>query len=307
VNDAVISPPWRPDRVIAFSRDLAPAQALASRIGVPCGQIIAHPFPDGETRVRVPLGREATALYCSLDRPNARLLELVLAASAARDQGVRDIMLIAPYLPYMRQDIAFAAGEAVSQKVVGALLAQHFDRLLTIDPHLHRTRTLAQIFDRKPAFALSATRAFARELAPLCDGKSCLVVGPDIESAPLAIGLADALGLPCAIAAKVRAGDRDVHISGLPDTLAGRGIIIIDDIVSSGATLATLAGHLRSRGAGTIDVCVTHALCDDSAINLINASGVRTFISCDSVAHPTNRVSAASVIADAFQGQDAPG
>jgi ribose-phosphate pyrophosphokinase len=300
------SPTWRPERVIAFSRDLGPAQALASRIGVPCGEITTHTFPDGETRVQVPLGRVATALYCTLDRPNGKLVELVLAASAARDQGVQDLMLIVPYLPYMRQDIAFAAGEAVGQKVVGALLAQHFDRFLTIDPHLHRTRTLAQVFDHKPAVALSATPAFARELAPRWEGKACLVVGPDVESAPLAIGLADALGLPYAVAAKVRAGDRDVDISGLPDTLAGKGIIIIDDIVSSGATVATLAGHLRSRGAGTVDVCVTHALCDESAVTLIRASGVRTFMSCDSVPHPSNRVSAAAIIADAFQGQDAP-
>src|SRR3546814_1718571 len=76
----------------------------------------------------------------SLDHPYAKVLPLLFAADTARDLGARRIVLVAPYLAYMRQDIRFHAGEAVTSRTFAAILSRHLDWLVTVDPHLHRDR-----------------------------------------------------------------------------------------------------------------------------------------------------------------------
>ena len=108
--------------VFAFSVRAA-AERLAQALGVPCRTVTVHRFPDGESLVRVEPSPETAFLYRSLDHPNDKLVELLLAVSALRANGAAKVVLIAPYLAYMRQDIAFHDGEAISQRVVGKLLA----------------------------------------------------------------------------------------------------------------------------------------------------------------------------------------
>ena len=122
-------------------RGLARRIALAGRLGA--AAIARHRFPDGEIRLTLPprLPRRVVMLR-SLNLPNEKLLELLLAAQTARELGAHEVTLVAPYLAYMRQDCAFAPGEAVSQRHVGGFLAALFDRLVTVDPHLHRVAAL---------------------------------------------------------------------------------------------------------------------------------------------------------------------
>lgn len=95
--------------------------------------------------------------YCSLDKPNNKLIELFLAAAGARDMGARTVSLVAPYLCYMRQDKAFHCGEVVSQQVIGNLLAGYFDNVITVDAHLHRVHHLADAVPVSQAVNITAT------------------------------------------------------------------------------------------------------------------------------------------------------
>src|SRR3546814_15562090 len=97
-------------------------------------------FPGGESAVRPLTGvtDKCVDLVCTLARPDEGFLSLVFAADAARDLGVREVTLVAPYLSYMRQDRSFQLGEAVSSKSFARLVSATFDRLVTVDPHLHR-------------------------------------------------------------------------------------------------------------------------------------------------------------------------
>ena len=119
-------------------------------------------FPDRETLVRVsrPVGRQAV-LVRSLDEPNVKVFEVLLAADALRRAGARSLTLVCPYLSYMRQDKVFRAGEPISQLVVGRLLSTGFDRVITLEPHLHRVRNLGQVFQCR-AESLSAAPLIAR-------------------------------------------------------------------------------------------------------------------------------------------------
>ncbi len=115
------------------------AARLAAAAGLSLGPIERHRFPDGELKLRLPTPLPArVVLLRSLHRPNEKLVELLLAARAARELGAMHLTLVAPYLAYMRQDVAFAPGEAVSQRIVGRWLADLFNAVVTIDPHLHR-------------------------------------------------------------------------------------------------------------------------------------------------------------------------
>ena len=105
-----------------------------------------------------------TILYASLDRPNEKLIVLSFAADALRRGGAKRLILLAPYLCYMRQDAAFRDGEAISQKVIGALIAGCVDRVITVDAHLHRTPDIRAVFPGIVSDNLSAMQPIAETL-----------------------------------------------------------------------------------------------------------------------------------------------
>ncbi len=260
-----------------------------------------HHFPDGESLVRLPEALPAEVVFfTSLDRPNARLIELELAAAAALELGATRLTLIAPYLCYMRQDIAFHPGEAVSQHIIGALLARHFDTLVTVDPHLHRTEHLAEAVPVRRAVTLTAAPAMAAALHER--GDTPVLLGPDEESEQWVARIAGMAGLDFGIARKRRSGDRDVHIT-LPEIeLAGRNVVLVDDIASTGRTLVETARALGTRNVKSVSVMVTHALFVGDAIAQLHAAGVTDIISTDSVRHDSNRIPLAELLATGLNG-----
>ena len=125
------------------SRDAA---RLAARLGISFHEIAIHGFPDGEIRVTATPASSVTIVYASLDRPNEKLIALTLAAEALRRGGAKRLVLLAPYLCYMRQDTAFHDGEAISQKIIGALIAGCVDRVITVDARLTARSTSERCF-----------------------------------------------------------------------------------------------------------------------------------------------------------------
>src|SRR3546814_19604917 len=105
-------------------------------------------FPDGETYVRLlsEVKDKAVDLVCTLARPDDGFLRLIFAADAARELGACQVNLIAPYLSYMRQDCRFQPGEAVTSRSFARLVSSSFDRLLTVDQHLHRYQALSPLY-----------------------------------------------------------------------------------------------------------------------------------------------------------------
>lgn len=285
-------------RVLGFD-DYAPqARALAAALGVQCDLVDVHRFPDGESRVRLPERLPGDVVVCrSLDQPNDRLVELLLVAETARALGATRLTLVAPYLCYMRQDVAFHPGEAVSQRIVGRFLAGLFDAVVTVDPHLHRVRTLAEAVPAQRAVALSAASTMGEFLAGR--GSRALLIGPDRESEQWVSVVASRAALEYAVADKTRHGDRSVAIR-LPERgYAGADVVLVDDLASTGRTLAVAARELRAAGARRVDVLVTHALFVGAAHEELIAAGVTDIWSSDSIAHPTNAFALAPLLAAA--------
>jgi ribose-phosphate pyrophosphokinase len=275
------------------------ANRLAGALDSACRIVDIHRFPDGESRVRLPVDLPAHVVLCrSLNQPNDKLVELMLAARTARELGARTLTLAAPYLCYMRQDMAFTPGEAISQSIVGEWLGWLFDRVVTVDPHLHRTHALEDVLPGADAVALSAAPAMSEYLRHLPD--SPLLVGPDDEARQWVQQIAELSGVEFAVASKQRSGDRDVDVK-LPDfECRGRTVVLVDDIISTGETMAAAARHAKADGASEIHCLVTHALFCGEALKLLHSAGVASIVSTDSIAHESNRIHLAPVLADAI-------
>lgn len=294
--------------VHAMPGSAVPARTLATWLDLPCRDIAVHRFPDGESLVRVATVDDTVLLYGSLDNPNGKLIEMMLAASAFRDGGAARLVLVAPYMCYMRQDIAFQAGEAVSQRVVGRFLADLFDRIVTVDPHLHRTPDLAEVFVGCETTVLSAAgllSAAIKEEGSLDEGP--VLVGPDAESRQWVEAVAGPLQADVLIGEKHRQGDRQVRIElPEPGRTRGRTALIVDDLVSSGVTLSVCAARLLDAGAARVEALAVHALCGDDDLAAMRRAGIARLRSTDSVVHASNAFSLAPLLAEALTGEDRP-
>ena len=280
------------------------AKRLAARLGLSCGEISVHRFPDGELRVAVAPATDTTILYAPLDQPNDKLIALLFAAEALRRNGAKRLVLVAPYLCYMRQDAAFHAGEAISQRAMGALLATNVDRVVTVDAHLHRTTDIRSVFPGIEAENLSAMPAIANALASSGIDPTTIVVGLDMESERWVKDIASRLRLQHAVARKTRHGDRSVAISFAdPGLLSGRPALLVDDIISSGTTLMAAARALTEMGATAVDAMVTHALFPPAMTVAFASAGMRSIRSTDSVPHPTNAIPLDESLAAALRSE----
>jgi ribose-phosphate pyrophosphokinase len=265
------------------------AKRLATKLGIAAYEIGFHRFPDGELQVTVGPAAPITIVYAPLDNPNDKLVGILIACEAFRRNGAERLVLVAPYMCYTRQDTAFHSNEGISQRVIGRLLANAFDRVITVDAHLHRTRDIRSVFPGIEADNVSAMPAIADALRKKGVAPGTIVVGPDEESCGWVGDLATRLEL--AVGQKVRHGDRSVGITfSDPSLFAGRPVLLVDDIVSSGGTLVACASTLVSAGAAAIDVIVTHALFPPDALSEFASAGIRSICSTQSVPHPTNAI-----------------
>lgn len=286
--------------VLGFPEYAEQGRRLAARAGLDYAQVQVHRFPDGESRVRLPADLPPRTLFCrSLDRPNYKLVELALAAQTARDLGAKDLTLVAPYLCYMRQDMAFEPGEAVSQRIIGRMLAELFNGLITVDPHLHR---IARLEEAVPVQRVSCLTAAPLVGDCIAKGRSdTLLVGPDMESEQWVANIAGELALDYSIGVKERLGDRRVRVRFPDIDCRGRRVVLVDDVASTGRTLESATEALAPMEPASVSAFVTHALFLEGALERLRAAGVAEVWSTDSIPHATNRLHLDSLLAGALR------
>jgi ribose-phosphate pyrophosphokinase len=276
---------------------------LLQRTPLERGDCLLRHFPDGESYVRILsacAGRDAVIL-CSLHQPDRLILPLLFCADTLRELGARSVGLLVPYLAYMRQDARFQTGEAVSSGLFAQLLSAHFDWLITVDPHLHRHHSLAEIYSI-PHAVVHAAPLLADWVRQQVERP--LLIGPDSESAQWVAAVAARVDAPWAVLEKVRRGDRNVEIV-MPDF--GRWPqhtpVLVDDIISTGHTLLEATAQLRGAGLRAPVCAAVHGLFAERADEKLLAAGVQRIATSNSIPHATNAFDLSAVLVDALCAQ----
>lgn len=276
------------------------ATDLAELTSGEVGQLELRHFPDGESYVRIlsDVKQKDVFIVCTLKRPDAQFVPLSFTATAIRTIGARSVQLIAPYLAYMRQDRIFHPGEALTSRLFAQLLQQHFDRLITIDPHLHRHASLDELYDI-PTKVLHAAPLIGEWIG--ANVERPIIIGPDTESAQWVETVANEAGAPWTVFQKERKGDRDVRLSSSSSlkTALGLNPVLVDDIVSSGATMSQALRILAAQNCAPAYCVSVHALCSEKIARRLADRSVR-FLTSNTIPNRNAALDVAPLIANAL-------
>ena len=266
------------------------ARAIAALAGATLVPTLISAFADGESRVRIEADVQDADLYIvqpTSTPTNERLMTLALLAEAARAAGAGRVTAVVPYFGYARQDVRNAAGEPRSAQLAARILrCAGVDRIVVLELH---TPALESAFEM-PLVHLRADELMLPAIRSL--GLSALtVVSPDAGGLKRAQRYAAALAAPLAAVAKTRPrADAAAALQVLGD-VRGRACLIVDDMSSTGGTVAGAAQALLEAGAAQVHALFIHAVMAPGALERICAASVRTIITTDSVpAAPDRRV-----------------
>lgn len=289
--------------VLSVPGSEASAERLLARLDAEAGTAMVRHFPDGELYVRIdsPVAGRDVVLVCGLDRPADKILPFLFLAATARDLGARRVGLVAPYLSFMRQDSRFHPGEGITSTYFAGLVSGAVDWLVTVDPHLHRYASLAEVYKipTEVVRAAPAIAAWVKQHVP-----SPVLVGPDAESEQWVAAVAERIDAPYQVLEKTRRGDRDVSVSP-PDLSRCDGLtpVLVDDIISTGRTMIETVRHLRVHGVRE-PICVgVHAVFAERAHDDLLAAGAARVVTCNTIEHPSNRICVADALAEGVRAR----
>ncbi|MCC5998112.1 MAG: ribose-phosphate diphosphokinase [Thermofilum sp.] len=253
-------------------------------------------FPDGEIYVRVSSKPRGIAILVSTMYPNQekRFLELLFSVEALSAYAEGSIIAVVPYLAFARQDKRFLEGEPISVKaVLKSLEALGLSGLVTVD--LHQPRVLGEYLSVPSINVLPA-----EEIAGYFKGKvsNPLVLAPDMGALERAKRVAEHLGAEFDYLVKERdrvSGEVKIYPKSLD--VAGKDVIIVDDIISTGGTMALAAKNVLGSGAKSVRAVCTHAVMVQGALDKLYYAGIEEVVATDTVPSPVSKVSVAPSVA----------
>jgi ribose-phosphate pyrophosphokinase len=269
-------------KIFAGSANRPLAEAIAKYLKKPLGKATWTPFPDGESFVKINedvRGRDIFIIQPTCAPQNDNLMELLLFIDAAHRASAERITAVIPYYGYARQDRKDEGRVPISAKLVANMLeAAGADRILTVHLHAYQVQGFFDIpVDHmlpEPVFA-----AFYRKMAI----KNLTVVSPDVGNVKTARNYSQILGGALAIIDKERFSGTEVRAGNLIGTVEGRNVLIVDDMITSGGTIAKAAHLLRERGARDIYVAATHAVMCENAVARLSESPVKLVTVTDTI------------------------
>lgn len=254
------------------------AAAVARALDTQLGKIKIETFPDGEIGVQIlenVRGKDVFVLQSPARRPNHYLMELLVIVDALKRASVRSAIAVLPYYPYARQDRKDKGRVPITAKLVADLLERAgVTRVLTMDLH---TDQIQGFFDI-PVDNLHARPLLVKALKAL-KLKDPVIVSPDVGGNRMARKFAEDLEADLAIVDKRRINAKTVEVNALIGEVSGKQAILVDDICSTGTTLAIAAKACREGGASSVIAAVTHGLLLGDAL----PAGIDRFFITDSV------------------------
>lgn len=264
--------------------------ALAHAIGKILDISVDEPvsvFADGEIRVRIKsnVRRRTVVIIQPTSTPaNDHIMELILMIDAAKRASASEVVIVLPYYGYQRQDRKEMSRVPISSSVVASLFTHvGADRILTLDIHSEQQEG----FTNKPWDNVFGSYSLIPEIKKR-KLQNIVVAAPDKGGMVRATGYAKLLDAKeLALVYK----ERDIRLHDVSNTLgmigevAGKDVLIVDDMISTGGTIVNAANYLKEKGAKSVRVAVTHGLFSGNALQKITDSAIEEAIVTDSVAH----------------------
>ena len=273
-------------RIVSGSANPSMASAIANYLGVESDGCSLQRFPDGELRPTVEnvCGSDVYVIQPTSPPVNEHIVELLLLLDACRRARAARVTAVVPYFGYARQDRRTTPGQALGSAVVAdAIAAAGADRLIVVDPHTPALEAVCRI----PVETLSAVPALSGELAGELP-KGAVIVAPDLGAVKLAEQYAGVLHGPVAVVRKQRESGSAVAALDIAGDVRGRPAVIIDDMITTGATIEAAVGLLRASGAAQdIVVAATHGLLVHAAVSRLHELELRRVLVTDTVAVKT--------------------
>jgi ribose-phosphate pyrophosphokinase len=285
-------------KVVGGSASVPLARGIAKELAAPYVDVAfeRHPggFPDGERYVRL-LGPVAGdhAILVQSTYPDSMIVELFLLADAIRDAGARRVTAVVPYYGYGRQDKRFLEGEAISAKAIAKHLAVDCDELLTMA--IPANRGILQTF-ALPTREVSGMPAIGRYLK---SAKVDVLLAPDEGALRLAKEASSVADVPFDFLVKERIDSYTVKIEPKALAVRGKSVGIVDDVISTGGTIAMAAKELKAQGARRVIAACVHGLFVDQAEEKLRACD--DVIATDTVQSKHTKVSVAPEFAAAIR------
>ncbi|HEX6939529.1 MAG TPA: ribose-phosphate pyrophosphokinase [Longimicrobiales bacterium] len=296
-----------PFTLLAGSASERLARSVAAELGVPVGASTAERFPDGEIAVRLDEaveGRDIFVVQSTSPPVNDHLVELLAYADACRRAAARRIVAVVPYFGYARSDRRAGRRQPVMAALAARLLeAAGVRHVVSVDLHAPQIEG----FFRIPVDDLPAGPALAEAVAGRVP-RGAVVVAPDTGAAERAAAFGARFGLPFAVLHKRRRSGTAVEIAEVFGDVRGRPCVIVDDMISTGGTIAEAVRALRDAGARPEAVVVaTHGVLSGPARERLSALALRDLVLTDTIAidpqawPAAHVVSIAPLLADAIR------
>lgn len=279
------------------------SQSLAAALAADLGEVLCGTertrFPDGEVRIDLTIDPDGMrtddrAVLVAATPTHGAFVEVLQLQDALREAGVTDLTTVLPYMGYARQDRVFEPGQPISARAMARAIGTGTDAVYVVNPH---EESVTEFFD-VPCDAIDAASHLAD---PLPDLTEPVFFAPDAGAIELAETVRDAYGTGTTdYFEKTRRSGSEIEITPHETDVSGRDVVLVDDIVATGGTMAETIEILIDRGAArVVATCVHPVLAEDAYTRLIRA-GVDAVYGTDTVERRVSAVSVAPTIAAAL-------
>jgi len=264
------------------------SERIAREINLRLATMEITRFADGEFDVKIGesvRGHDVFLIQPTCHPVSDNLIQLFVILDALRRASASRITAVIPYYGYQRKEKKTQPRDPISAKLMANIIElAGANRVICVDLHAEAIQGFFDI----PVDALTATKILARRVRER-HGHDVVIVSPDTGGVVRARRMARILDAPIAIIDKRRPRDDAVEVLHVIGDVAGQRCVIVDDLVSTGATLATAARALRDNGATGVDVVATHAVFTEGSLGLLHAAPVDEICITDTIPYPNGQ------------------
>lgn len=267
-----------------FSGNANPALArkICDHLSIELGNAYVGRFPDGEIDLKVNedvRGADVFLVQPTCSPVNENLTELLVFIDCLKRASAARITAVLPYYGYARKDRKDEGRVPITAKLVANLITEAgADRVLTVDLHAAQIQGFFDI----PVDHLLAFPVLSKYFEELRSG-DLVVVTPDVGGIKLARNYSKKLEVKMAIVDKRRVGPDETEVGFVIGDVANKNVVMIDDLIATGGSIAQAANVLKEKGARDIYVGATHPVFCGAAVEKLSAAPIKEIVVTDTI------------------------